>query len=212
MIAFICVGILSIYRSFKTTSRLYKITDLWSMPSYKLHEKLEDHYSSSLKSKSMKKKYKENHAGRYKSVTYKDDVETKTRTITIIEDLTKVPPKKDEEEEERKDKKKQENIPLRTLPQQDDGRNAPSWTPTGQAWARSQARDVPLPKPRESAFGGRANVNVAPATTYVAPTASSAESRAVDGEQQDMSFPPLIYNGQGQGQGQGQQHTWTDYV
>jgi len=143
-------------------------------------------------------------------VTYEDDVETKTRTITIIEDLTKVLPKKDEEEEKNKDKSKQENIPLRALLQQNDGRNAPSWTPAGQAWARSQAREnISKTKFRGSMLGGRTNVNVAPATTYVAPAASFAEPRAVDGEQQDIVFPPLTYNSQSQGQGQ--QHTWTDH-
>jgi hypothetical protein len=220
-IVFICVALADLIISLKMISRLGTTRDLWSTPSYELHEKLEDRYSSSLKKKAKRKKYEEDHAGRYKSVTYEDDAETKTRTITIIEDLTKVPLTKEEEEEKRKedkkqdekkkDEKRQENIPLRTLPKQDDGRNAPSWTPAGQAWARSQAREnIFKTKLRESVLGGKTNVNVAPAATYVAPAANSAESRPVDGEQQAMVFPPLTYNAQDQGQGQ--QHKWTGYV
>jgi hypothetical protein len=194
-IAFICVAILSLISSFKTTSRLGTISDLWRMPSYELHQNLEDRYSSSLQVKSRKKKYEEDHAGRYKSVTYEDDVETKMRTTTIIEDLTKVPPTKDEEEK-RKDKKRQENIPLRTL-QHDDGRNAPPWTPAGQVWARSQTMDSPFTGARSS-WSAAAGLATTPAT------ATSSNSRATEGTQEDMTVLPPAYNGEG--------HTWQEYV
>ena len=168
--------------------------DLWSTPSYELHLELEKWYSGRL-GKSDKKKYEQNHEGRYKSVTHIDDAVTKTRTITIVEDLTKVPPEKKKKKEKTK-KRGEENIRLRPL-RQDDGRNAPPWTPAGQAWARSQTRDPPFAGARSS-WSPTAGLPTAPAT------ASPSNLMATEGTQEDMTVPPPAYNGEG--------HTWQEYV
>jgi hypothetical protein len=180
----------SIFMVIMTSKMIY---NLWSTPSYELHQELEKWYSGHL-GKSEKKKYKKSHEGRYKSVTHTDDTVTGARTITIVEDLTKVPPEKKKKKE--KKKRGEENIPLRPL-RQDDGRSAPSWTPAGQAWARSQTRDPPFTSARSSWFPA-AGLAIAPAT------AGSSNSMATEGTQEDMTVPPPAYNGES--------HTWQEYV
>ena len=179
----------SIFMVIMTSKMIY---NLWRTPSYELHQELEKWYSGGLR-KSEKKKYEKNHEGRYKSVTHSDDTVTGTRTITIVEDLTKVPP---ERKKEKKKRRGEENVPLRPL-RQDDGRNAPPWTPAGQAWALSQTKNPPFTGARSSWLPA-VGLATAPAT------ASSSNSMPTEGTQEDMTVPPPAYNGEG--------HTWQEYV
>jgi hypothetical protein len=199
-LTFTRVALMSMLFAFKLSSILMVIMtsrmiyNLWSTPSYELHQELEKWYSGGLR-KSEKKKYEKNHEGRYKSVTHTDDTFTGTRTITIVEDLTRVPPEK-KKKKEKKQKRGEENIPLRPL-RQDDGENAPPWTPAGQAWARSQTMDPPFTGARSSWYPA-AGLATAPAT------ARSSNLMATEGTEEDMTVPPPAYNGEG--------HIWQEYV
>jgi hypothetical protein len=173
------------------------IHNLWSTPSYELHRSLEKFYAGRL-SKRDKKEFGKDHEGRYKFVMHTDDALSQTRTITIVEDLTKVPPEKKKEEEKGKNKRKDENIPLQTFTRE-DGRNAAPWTHLGQAWAHFQTRGSPFTD-FEASMSLETTENVARAPS------SSSNLKAAEGTstQENMTVPTPAYNGAG--------HTWTDFV
>jgi hypothetical protein len=176
-LTFTRVALMSMLFAFKLSSILMVIMtsrmiyNLWSTPSYELHQELEKWYSGGLR-KSEKKKYEKISLGCRRRRRRK------------------------RKKKEKKQKRGEENIPLRPL-RQDDGENAPPWTPAGQAWARSQTRDPPFIGARSSWFPA-AGLATSPAT------ASSSNLMATEGTQEDMTVPPPAYNGEG--------HIWQEYV
>jgi hypothetical protein len=86
-----CLLVTLIVVSFAVHSRYLSTLEYFrSLPSYELHEAIERTYESTLLLREQAA-FESHEKGRYKSVTHADNATDGTRTVTVVEDLTKTP-------------------------------------------------------------------------------------------------------------------------